>query len=210
MKFTILFLAAISMAWGNSAVLGKWDTRVTMPNGKELRAVLDLVSKDGKLGGTLSSEAGSVILEDVQMNGNELAFTIYAGAGAYKIKMNLENDLLKGNFSGVDGVTGAITATRAGANLAGDWKVVAKDPDGVEQHLRVSLREQAGALIGTLILPDGTSAPLRELKREGNELSFKVTVEAADYSVKMAMVDGALKGTYTGPGGMTAPVTASR
>jgi len=212
MKRVFFFLLICAFSAAASEVAGRWDVKAQSPGGRQYKLELELTAQGDKLSGSMSSTAGSVPLEEVLFSGNQLTYKFSVNAGVYVIKLALENGVLKGTYTTPDGTSGPVVASRAAANadFAGKWIISTTDPDGNGQKLGLTLKEEAGALAGSLLLPDGLPVPLAELKRDGSELTFKVTVEGAAYSVKLALDQGSLKGSYTGPSGSGHPILATR
>ena len=86
----------------------------------------------------------------------------------------------------------------------------AQSSDGTQYKLDLLLKEEGGKLSGTLTTAGGEVLELREVKLEGEELSFKLDTDDGTYSVALKVSENTMKGSYTGPSGETGTVTAKR
>ncbi len=156
---------------------------------------------------------GEVPMEQCQLEGKELSFAFTLNQGQFKVKLSLDEENLKGTFTSPDGASGTLLATRAPAaaeSLTGAWNITARDSEGKEHKLRMSLKEEEGSLKGYFILPEGETIPVAELKKEGTELSFKVNSRNSVFHVKLTLAGTSLKGSYSGANGETGQVEATR
>jgi hypothetical protein len=208
--FALMF-ASITMA-AAADVAGKWNVTATTSSGREYKLELELKNEGGKLTGTMASSEGSIALEDVQLNGDQLSYKLPAGAG-YAVKFTVAGDSMKGTFSGGDGATGQTTAVRAGAaasgGIAGKWKMSANSSGGRQYDVQLDLAQEGGKITGTASVPDG-SAPIEEAKLDGDQLTFKISNGEGVYSLKLTVAGNAMKGSYTGPNNETGKVNANR
>ena len=181
MKYlSIVILVAASAAAAD--VAGKWDVVAVGANGREYKLVMDLSQKEGKWGGNLAGPQGDIQLEEVRFDGKELAYAFSLSQGQFKIKLSLEGESLKGNFTTPDGSLGTMTATLA---------------DGSQHTLKLNLKKEEGALKGHFILPEGQTIPVTDLKLDGNELSFKTSSDNSAFQVKLVVAGASMKGGYT-------------
>ena len=101
-------------------------------------------------------------------------------------------------------VAGAVPA----ADIAGKWDVTAQSPAGRSMKLELVLKQDGDKIAGTLGNERGT-VDLTDVKLEGNDLNFKITVEGV-YTVKLALSGDSMKGTSTGSDGVAWQITAAR
>jgi hypothetical protein len=200
--------AGMALAAG---VGGKWEATAVANNGREYKLQLELTEKDGAWTGTMASERGSVALENVRVEGEEVRYAMAVGQGRIEVKLKLEGESLKGGFESAEGMSGTITATRAAAkpDLAGAWTVIAKVRDE-EHRLKLELKEEGGVWKGTVVAPSGNSIPLTDLKKEGDKVSFKLSTGEGTFTLKLAAEGKGMKGEYLGDGGQTGPLEATR
>jgi len=85
------------------------------------------------------------------------------------------------------------------AGLAGKWKMVAISPDGNEVPWTLTISYADGKYSGTLNSDQG-EVPAKDFKTDGTMVSMTTPYEGNDYEVKLKLVDGKLKGTWSGGG----------
>lgn len=100
-------------------------------------------------------------------------------------------------------------AEPATARVAGKWKASAKSNTGRQYEIQLELIEEGGKVTGTLTANEG-SVPIEEGKLEGNRLTFKLAVDEGSYSITLTVDGDRMKGHYTGPGGETGDISATR
>ena len=107
----------------------------------------------------------------------------------------------------------ALITLMAGAGLAADvagkWDITAQSPAGRSMKLDLVLKQDGDKIAGTLGNERGT-VDLTDVKLEGGNLSFKLSVDGADYTVKLALSGDSMKGTSTGSDGAVWQITAAR
>jgi hypothetical protein len=212
MRQLLVFLCACVCSAAD--VSGVWNFTAKTAEGTEYKAELVMKNDGGKLAGTISSTQGSVALEEIKVSGDNLSYTIpYRGGVAVTSKVSANS--MKGTFTASDGMNGTIVAARAGAaaaaaNVAGAWKLVARPPNGAEVALQLDLTQTQDKLAGTMTLSTGDSATLEGPKLEGEDLTFKVTVNGSTYSVKLKISGTSMKGAFTGPDGSTGTLEGGR
>ena len=212
MRESLVFFVC-AWAAASADVTGKWNMTAITPSGREMKLEMEIKGEPGKLAGVLVGPQGSVTLEEVTLNGDELLYKIPVEGSAYRIKFAVTGDRMKGTWTSPDGNTGPVSAARAAAaasagGVLGQWKVQARSASGQEHRLELAVSEEAGKLAAKLIASDGEVITLQDVRLEGSEFSFKVPVSEGTYSVKMTVTEGAMKGTYSGPESGT--VTATR
>ncbi len=205
-----LFCSAAALA---ADVTGAWNMTATTSSGREYKVQLVLKNEDGKLAGTMSSEQGSIVLQELKAEGDELSYKIPA-AGGVAIKLTVAGDAMNGTFTAADGATGKVTASRAAAaakavSVAGHWNCEATSGSGRLYKLQLDLAEEGGKLSGTITRADG-SAPIDDAKLEGNQLTFKISADDTVYTVKLTVEGQTLKGSYATPTGEGGKVTGGR
>jgi hypothetical protein len=176
---------------------------------------LELVLKlDGdKIAGTLGNERGTVDLTDAKLEGSDLSFKITV-EGVYTVKLALSGDSMKGTSTGSDGVVWQITAARPAAaapagSITGKWKLNGKRAGGGEDNVDLELKDDGGKLTGAILTGD-MSLPLRDVKLEGKELSFRLPTPEGEYTLKLTVGENSMKGTYSRGDDKPGEVTATR
>lgn len=201
------FLCTAALA---ADVTGAWNLTATTASGREYKTQMVLTEAEGKLSGTVATGQGTVALEEVKMAGSELSYRIPL-AGGVAVKLAVEGAAMQGTFSAPDGTTGKLAASRvpAGAKVAGHWSCEAKTASGQIHKILLDIAEEGGKLSGTATRADG-SAPLEELKLEGDRLSFKIAADGTVYTVSLTVDGRTLKGSYSTATGATGSVTGTR
>lgn len=112
--FRILILAALSAVLSFAADLaGKWELRSVRSTGEELAVQVVFRQVEGKLSGALYVEDESLPLQDVTVNGDDVAFKIQSDEATYTVKVTVSGATMTGGFAGSDGTSGKITGKKA-------------------------------------------------------------------------------------------------
>lgn len=203
----ILGLAPLAAA----DLAGEWDITAHAPN-RDMKLSLVLKEAGGKWTGSLSSERGSVELEEISVSGGELSSKFTVGSVSYTLKLSAGGGVLKGSASSGDGVTVAVEGVRAGATaagVAGKWRMKAATARR-EYDVELEITESEGALGGRIRTSEGDVVPIRDVKLSGGKLEFKIVVDPDVYEIQFEAGGSSMKGTYKLADGTTGPVTATR
>lgn len=95
-----------------ASVAGYWNCDAKSSSGRQYKLQLDLAEEDGKLSGTVTRADGSVPLDDVKLQGNQLSFKIAADGAVYTVKLTLEGQTFKGSYTSPGGESGSVTGAR--------------------------------------------------------------------------------------------------
>lgn len=196
-----------------SDVTGEWDSVAVTPNG-DLKLRLDLKKEGEKLGGTISSEMGSLSLKTASFKDNNLQFEIEVEATTYRVEAALKEGRLSGKWSQLGSTdTGAWSATRkasaaapapapsqAFASLAGGWNSIAVLPDGTNFPLAVTFIQEGETITGSIAGPDG-NINVQNGKFTSNTLTFEIELMGAKYRVEATLANGKLTGKWSAPQG---------
>ena len=85
------------------------------------------------------------------------------------------------------------------AGLAGNWKMVSTSPDGNEIPWNLAISYADGKYAGTIKSDQGDLAA-KNFKVDGTNVTLTVTYQDNDYEIRLKLVDGKLKGTWSGGG----------
>lgn len=85
------------------------------------------------------------------------------------------------------------------SGLAGKWKMVALSPDGSETPWTLTISYTDGKYSGTVNADQG-DAPAKDFKTDGTVVTMTTSYQGNDYQIKLKLVDGKLKGTWSGGG----------
>jgi hypothetical protein len=91
-------------------------------------------------------------------------------------------------------------ALRADAPAAiGTWDCVSETPDGDQVKWSLTIKDEGGTLTGVAGGDQG-DMPVKDLKVEGDDVSFKVDVDANTYEVKFTVNGSGCEGKWSGAG----------
>lgn len=204
----VVFAAPLAAA----DLAGTWNLTAHAPN-RDIKLDLVLKQTGGKWTGSLSSERGSVDLEEISVTGDELNSKFAVGPNSYTLKLAASGGALKGSASSSDGVTVNVDGVRAGAgkpsSLAGKWKMKAATASR-EYEVELEITEAGGALGGEIRTGEGAVLPLREVKAGDGTLEFKITVDDDVYTISFEAGEPGMKGSYKSTAGKSGAVTAFR
>ena len=85
------------------------------------------------------------------------------------------------------------------SELAGNWKMISVSPDGTEVPWTLVISYADGKYSGTLKSDQGDIAA-KNFKVEGTTVSLTAVYQDNDYEIRMKLVDGKLKGSWSGGG----------
>jgi len=221
LRVSLAFLALAATALGAN-VTGKWKMTANAPDGNTHNVELVVKEDAGKLAGELVSERGTLPLQEVALNGDELTFKLVIDVGPIPFKLKVDGDTMKGTLTTPDGASGTVTAKRDGAaaasaaatatptNVTGKWKLVSKDPEGNEMRVTMDLKQEGDKLTGQITMESGDVAPIMEGKVNGAEIAFKLPSGEGNFEV-MGTVNGSeVKGTYKSPNGSKGTFTGTK
>lgn len=211
MRRLAVFLLGCASLFGASPD-GKWNLTATTESGREYKLTLTLENHAGVWSGIMESARGSVPVSELRVNESEVSYRVSAGDAAYSVKLAFNQDTLKGSFTGTNGVTGSMAASRAAAEsagFAGVWNGSAVSTSGTTHNVRLTLRNSQQSWTGTIATGDG-EANLANVKLSGRELSFEIPVDEGTYRVRLMLAGASATGTYTGPANETGNVTLNR
>lgn len=224
-NLALLFAFALSLSAFGADLAGKWKVVIKDSSGSKMKAELNLRQDGAKLTGTLSSPAGAIALENLELQGDALSCKMDFNGMSVAVKATVEGDRLKGGYTTSDGQTGTVEAERktgaapaaapntapAASPIAGDWKISTTGPDGSLLKAVLSLKQNEGKWDGQLAIEDfGLTLPLADVNVDGAKITCNVPAGDGVYAVEARVTDGKLEGTATGPDGTKSKVTGTR
>jgi len=184
---------------GPEAVVGAWDMKLKMGE-REFESKL-VVSKnsDGSLAAQWLSEMGEHTISNVKFEGGKLTFDRKSKFSEREMETTFEGTVsgnkLTGVFKGERGEMQA-TGTKAGGGIFGKWELTTTSERGTRTRI-LTINED---MTGTYQMRDN-DVPVKDLKVEGNKLSFKVETTFNERCSEMdfkAEIDGdTMKGQST-------------
>lgn len=211
MRHLAVFLLGCASLFGASPN-GKWNLIATTESGREYKLTLTLESNAGVWSGRMENDRGSMPVSELRVDERAVSYQVSAGDAAYHIKLTLIGGAFQGSFTGTNGLTGKITASRAtatAAGFAGVWNGRAVSASGTTRNVRLILRDTQQIWTGTVASGDG-EADLVNVRVAGPELSFEIPVNEGTYRVRLTLAGASATGTYTGPANETGDVTLNR
>lgn len=212
----LLIACTAALAQDKPDPVGYWDVVVDM-GGTPLNANL-IVTKndDGSYGGTLKSPMGDLAVPKVEYDGSEaIKFAAKVGEGDTAISFSFD-----GKFTGKDAFEGTLVSETMGtmtvkatrgspANpLAGVWDLVSDSQLGKLDRKLVVYKDSTGKYV------TDKDNLISELKVEGANVSFKVTVSAQGQDIPLTFAGTAtgdsLTGKFTADGNDMATVTGKK
>ncbi|MBV8809984.1 MAG: hypothetical protein JO033_15035 [Acidobacteriaceae bacterium] len=94
---------------------------------------------------------------------------------------------------------GASVVRAADNGLAGKWKMVSTTPDGSEFPWTLVISYQDGKYNGTIQSEQGDVAA-KDFKVDGTTVTLTGVYQDNDYQVRLKLMDGKLKGSWSGGG----------
>jgi hypothetical protein len=205
-----------------AALIGKWELTVTSERGTRT----SLMTIDGDLTGTYES-FGEIPIKNLKLDGGQVTFAMETSYQDQTFKQDFKGKLdgktLKGQIvseRGTSEVSGkkldvapAAAATPAAAavpsGLVGKWEMTTTGQDGTPRTSTLTIKaDMTGTYTGR-----NTETPIKDLKVEGNQVSFKYTRSFNDQEFTMEFkgkLDGAtLNGEFVSERG-NRPVTGKR
>ncbi len=184
-------------------LVGQWELTSTADGAPRTR----ILTVHGDLSGTYEVFGNEVPLKEVKIEGDQVTFNAEAGFGDQTFKLDfkgkLEGKTLKGEVTSPRGtreVAGKRIEAVSPSPLVGTWEITRESQQG-PRTATLTIKED---LTGTYTIRDSTAA-ISDLRFEGDQLTFKVTVKYGDREVPQEFkgkVEGtALKGTFTTPRG---------
>ena len=197
-------------------LIGKWDLTVTSERGTRS----SLLTVDGDLTGTYESFGGEIPVKDLKLEGDQVTFRIEMSFGDQTFKQEFKGKVdakaLKGQIvseRGTSEVVGKkIEVTRvpgesdaaykarmaredalkraAPSGLVGTWEMTTTSQDGTPRTNTLKINaDMTGTYTGR-----NSETPIKDLKIDGNQVTFKYTRSFNDQEVTMEF-KGKLEGT---------------
>jgi hypothetical protein len=188
-------------------LIGKWELTSSSDRGPRT----SLLTVFGDLSGRYESFGGEIPIKEIRLEAGQVSFSIEMGFGDQTFKLDfkakLEGKTLKGEVTSQRG-TREVTGKKLDevSPIVGTWEITRQAPpdaaqgQGQNQGPRTSTLVIKADMTGTYAGRNST-APLTDLKLEGDQVSFKVVVKYGDREVPMEfkgkLEGGALKGAFT-------------
>ena len=211
MKALLVCLALAILPASAADFPGTWNVTSQNENGEPMKSQLILKDEGGTLSAVLLSGENKIPVSKFLRQGDQISFQIPYRDITVSIKLTLQGDRLKGNWTVESGETGSVNGERAATSpVSGKWTLTATMQDGNQMKVTLEVKDEGGKLSGTLTTQDGNSLPIAEGKLESNVLAFKVPTDNGAFTLKLTFEGESGKGTYQTPDGASGPLTANR
>jgi hypothetical protein len=87
----VTVLSAVSAAGAD--VAGMWQASSTMPDGNKHESTLDLQVNNGRLTGKITSKRGTVAIDDGNVNGDQISFTVIRKGNGDELKVDFTGEV---------------------------------------------------------------------------------------------------------------------
>jgi len=200
-------------------IAGKWNLTAKDPDGNDIKGQMVLKYEDGKLSGTIGGAQGTNPLREVEFKDNVLTCKLMYGDNEVTLKLTLDGDTLKGNWSTEDGTTGPVecirdkeaAAAKADSPVAGVWKIETAGPDGNPIQAQITLKQEQGVWSGQLVVTEhGLTLPLEDIKVQGAALSLKIPTDNGSFALEGQVSADKLVATAVGPDGSQHKLSGTR
>jgi len=206
---------------------GHWEGAIQAP-GKDVKIVIDLAMKDGKLAGTFGNpeqnESGFP-LSNVSAEGTSVNFEIKAtnGGGKFQGTLSPDGKSMSGDFVTAHGMSIGFSLTRAGEpkidallpspaiakNLEGSWTGTI-DANGTPHQITLKMANHAdGTSTGSVITGEGVEINITKITNKDASLTLEVKNVGGSYVGTLNAEGTELAGTWT-QGKFVAPLTFHR
>ena len=193
------------------AVVGVWDLAYTVAD-RQIAAKLTVSEKpDGTLDAKWTSQMGESVISNVKLQDGKLTFDRAAKFNDQQFTMTFTGTAQGDKLTGVsknEQLEVPVTGTRFGAALIGKWELTVTSDRGARQGMLRVFPDLSGRYESF-----GGEIPVKDLKLEGNQVTFAIEMGFGDQTFKMdfkGTLDGnALKGQMTSERG-TSEVTGKK
>jgi len=183
--------------------LGQWDVKFSVAD-RDINALLTISKNpDDTLAGQWTKEEGEHIISDVKFQDGKLTFNRKVNFEGFEFETPFEGTIeankLTGMFKNEMGQWEA-TGSRVGAQLVGKWELTTTFERGPRTQILTIFGDMTGRYESF-----GGYIPIKDLKLEGDQLTFSVDVGFGDWAFQMdfkGMLKGdSLTGQFTSPRG---------
>ncbi len=168
---------------GPKAVIGTWDMKLKMQD-REFEAVLVITKNaDGSLAGKWESNYGQNTISDMKFENGKLTFKRKTKMNERQWKSTFDGTVTGNQLKGtIRSERGELTAegTRRAAGIVGKWELTSESPRGTRTRI-LTVNED---MTGTYQMRDN-DVPIKDLKVEGSDVSFKVEMSFRERSFEM-------------------------
>jgi len=152
---------------------GRWEAKITRPDGEEMKLVYTFKVDGEKLTGTVVSPRGERTINNGKVKGDEISFEVEAmdNVISYQGKMSEGKIQMKSQAPWGER---ELELTRV-VEITGHWESKFETPDGEEMTMSFTFKVDGDKLTGTVQSPMA-ELPIDNGKVKGDEFSFDVDV----------------------------------
>ena len=188
MKTVISFLLLLifSIAVNAQALDGSWKGKMITPNG-DLELVFTFKVNADSLNGNVSSEMGTLPIENGKINGDKFSFDVNVNGQVFSHEGVLDGDTVKLSFPMMDGQQMTLSRVIDESKINGKWIGKVSGPQG-EMELTFTFKVNGDTLTGT----DSSSLGVIDLTNgnvKGNEFTFDVDLQGMVINHKCKYLD---------------------
>jgi len=179
-----------------AALVGQWELTTV----SEFGTNKSMMRVNGDMTGRYELFGGDIPMKNLKLEGDQVTFALEIGWGDQTVSLDFKGKLDGKNLKGQiawDSGTGEVTGMKAGqaSAVVGTWEFTRESSQGT----RISTLKIKPDMTGTYTVRDNEIA-VTDLKADGDQVSFKVTMRYGDNEVPMEFkgkVDGKiLKGEF--------------
>jgi cytoskeletal protein CcmA (bactofilin family) len=168
----ILLLIVLGITCNAQNLDGKWKGKMTGPNGGMELLFTFKVDADS-LSGNVSSDRGTLPLENGKVNGNEFSFDVNVNGQVFSNTGVLDGDIIKLSSPRIDQPI-VLSRVKEEAKIDGKWMGKFNGPQG-DVNLTFTFKVDADSLSGNVSSDMGT-LPIQNGKVNGNKFSYEIDI----------------------------------
>jgi hypothetical protein len=179
-SITVLLFLVLSITSNAQQLNGSWKGKMSGPNG-DIELVFTFTVNADTLSGDVTSEMGSLPIENGKVNGNELSFDVNVNGQVISHTGVLDSDIVKLSFPWMEEPM-VLSRVKEESKINGKWIGKVSGPQG-DMELTFTFKVEGDTLIGT----DSSSIGVIELTNgivNGNDFSFDIDLQGMKISHK--------------------------
>jgi hypothetical protein len=179
-SITVLLFLVLSITSNAQNLNGSWKGKMSGPNG-DIELVFTFTVNADTLSGDVTSEMGSLPIENGKVNGNELSFDVNVNGQVISHTGVLDSDIVKLSFPWMEEPM-VLSRVKEESKINGKWIGKVSGPQG-DMELTFTFKVEGDTLIGT----DSSSIGVIELTNgivNGNDFSFDIDLQGMKISHK--------------------------
>jgi hypothetical protein len=179
-SITVLLFLVLSITSNAQKLNGSWKGKMSGPNG-DIELVFTFTVNADTLSGDVTSEMGSLPIENGKVNGNELSFDVNVNGQVISHTGVLDSDIVKLSFPWMEEPM-VLSRVKEESKINGKWIGKVSGPQG-DMELTFTFKIEGDTLIGT----DSSSIGVIELTNgivNGNDFSFDIDLQGMKISHK--------------------------